>query len=197
MYRNDIIEKRKGDTDIDNLVNILNTYSFIAIPISLTVSIIIALLGVIPSVFVTGANIIFFGPINGFLISLFGEVIGGVITFYLYRFGFKKKASSLSKYKMIENIINSKGKKAAFLIFEARLLPFIPSGFVTLGAAISEITILPYFIATFFGKIPSIALEAIVSYDLININDNFIRLIITILSIILIYITLKKKKNIS
>ncbi|MGL4991850.1 MAG: TVP38/TMEM64 family protein [Sarcina sp.] len=182
---------------MENLVNILNTYSFISIPISLGISIIIALLGVIPSVFVTGANIIFFGPINGFLISLLGEVIGGIITFYLYRLGFKKKASSLSKYKMIENIINSKGKKAAFLIFEARLLPFIPSGFVTLGAAISEVTIFPYFIATLLGKIPSIALEAIVSYDLININDNFIRLIITILSIVLIYITLKKKKNIN
>ncbi|MGL4452012.1 MAG: TVP38/TMEM64 family protein [Sarcina sp.] len=179
---------------IDGFVEILNNYAYLAIPISLLVSIIIALLGVVPSFFVTGANIIFFGPVKGFLISLLGEVIGAIITFYLYRFGFKKKAEGLSKYKMIDNIIHSKGKKATMLIFEARLLPFIPSGFVTLAAAISEVTVIPYTVATIFGKIPSIGLEAIVSYDLININDNFIRLFITLSAIILILVTMKKKR---
>ena len=180
---------------IDGFVEILNNYVYLAIPISLFVSIIIALLGVVPSIFVTGANIVFFGPIEGFLISLLGEVIGGIITFYLYRFGFKKKVEGLAKYKMIENIIHSKGKKAGMLIFEARLLPFIPSGFVTLAAAISDVHIVPYTIATVLGKIPSIGLEAIVSYDLININDNYIRLFIVLFAIVLIWLTIKKKNK--
>lgn len=179
---------------VESFVDILNNYAYIAVPISILVSIIIALLGVIPSFFVTAANIVFFGPINGFVISLIGEIIGGVISFYLYRYGFKKKANDFSKYKLVRSIINSKGKKAAFLIFEARLLPFIPSGFVTLASAISGITILPYLIATSLGKIPSIALEAMVSYDILNINDNYIRLVITILAIILIIVTMKKLK---
>lgn len=179
---------------VDGFVEILNNYAYLAIPLSLLVSIVIALLGVVPSFFVTGANIVFFGPVKGFLISLLGEVIGGVITFYLYRMGFKSKAEGLSKYKMIDSIIHSKGKKAAMLIFEARLLPFVPSGFVTLAAAISEVTIIPYTVATILGKIPSIALEAVVSYDLININDNFIRLFITLAAIVLIWITMKKRK---
>lgn len=179
---------------VDGFVEILNNYAYLAIPISLFVSIIIALLGVVPSFFVTGANIVFFGPVKGFLISLLGEVIGGVITFYLYRFGFKKKVQGLSRYKMVDNIIHSDGKRAAMLIFEARLLPFVPSGFVTLAAAISKVTVIPYTIATILGKIPSIGLEAIVSYDLININDNFIRLFITLLAIILIWVTMRTKK---
>lgn len=179
---------------VDGFVEILNNYAYLAIPISLFVSIIIALLGVVPSFFVTGANIVFFGPVKGFLISLLGEVIGGFITFYLYRFGFKKKVQGLSRYKMVDNIIHSDGKRAAMLIFEARLLPFVPSGFVTLAAAISKVTVIPYTIATILGKIPSIGLEAIVSYDLININDNFIRLFITLLAIILIWITMRTKK---
>lgn len=179
---------------VDSFVNILNSYAYIAIPLSILVSIIVAILGVIPSFFVTGANVIFFGPVNGFLISLVGEIIGGVVSFYLYRFGFKKKAQGLSKYKLIKKIMDSKGKEAGLFIFEARLLPIIPSGFVTLAAAISEVSIVPYLIATSFGKIPSTALEAMVSYDFININDNYIRLIITILAIILIAITLRKSK---
>ena len=65
----------KEEKNINSLINIFNQYSELAIFISLFISVIIALLGIVPSVFVTGANIVFFGPINGFLISLLGEII--------------------------------------------------------------------------------------------------------------------------
>ena len=64
---------------IDSVVELFNQYNNMAIAISLLISVAIALSGVIPSVFVTGANILFFGPINGFLISLLGESIGGYL----------------------------------------------------------------------------------------------------------------------
>jgi len=83
-------------SNIEIILNIFREYSILSIPISLLLSIIIALIGVIPSVFVTGANIIFFGPVTGFLISLFVETIGAYITFIVYRKGFKKGAESLT-----------------------------------------------------------------------------------------------------
>lgn len=182
--------------NIENIVDIFREYTMLSVPISLVLSVIVALLGVIPSVFMTGANIIFFGPIVGFFISLIGETIGAYITFIIYRKGFKKGAENLSKYRLVKNIIESSGNKTALLIFEARLVPFIPSGFITLAASISNINITLFIIATLLGKIPSIALEALVSYDLINIQENFIRLIITIISLILIFITIKRRYNI-
>lgn len=178
------------------LINLMSTYKEFAILISLAVSILIALLGVLPSIFVTAANVIFFGPFYGFLISLMGEVVGGTITFYLYRFGFKRKADSLGeKYSLLKNLSNSKGFKAGVLITQGRLIPFIPSGFVTLAAAISEVDVITFTIATFLGKIPSIALEALVSYDFINIHQNFIRLAITVVALIIVFITLHFKKS--
>lgn len=179
--------------NLENIINLFQEYSTMAIPISLIISIIIALLGIVPSIFVTGANIIFFGPILGFLISLLGETIGGYITFIVYRLGFKKSVENVkNKHKLLKSIVEGKGKKVGFLIFEGRLIPFIPSGFVTLAAALSNVNGLTFNIATFLGKIPSIALEALVSYDLINIEENYIRLGITLLAIALLYITLKK-----
>lgn len=179
--------------NLDSIVNLFQQYSNISIPISLFISIIIALLGIVPSVFVTGANIIFFGPILGFIISLLGETIGGYITFIVYRLGFKKSVENIkSKHKLLRAIVESEGNGIGFLIFEGRLIPFIPSGFVTLAASLSNVNGLTFNIATFLGKIPSIALEALVSYDLINIEENYIRLVITILAIVLLYITLKK-----
>lgn len=182
--------------NMESIIQIFNQYSDIAAIISVLISIAISLLGVVPSIFVTGANIIFFGPFLGFLISLVGESIGAYITLKLYRFGLKFKIKYMrGKYHILDKLINSSGKKTALLILEGRLIPFIPSGFVTFAASLTNVSGLAFTIATTIGKIPSILLEALVSYDIINIKQNYIRLVITVLAIIFIIITLKSKKG--
>ncbi len=181
--------------NLSYIVDLFQQYNMYSIPISLIISIIIALLGVIPSIFITGANIVFFGPFWGFMISLLGEVIGGYITFIVYRLGFKKGVESIKdKHKLLKAISEGQGKKVGLLIFEGRLIPFIPSGFVTLAAAISNVNGSVFNLASFLGKIPSIALEALISYDLINIQQNYIRLGFTIIGIALLYFTVKSSK---
>lgn len=179
----------------NEIIDIFNNYSHLAIPISLLISIAISLAGVLPSIFVTGANIIFFGPIKGFMISLLGETLGAYITFTLYRYGFKKKFDKFaSKYEFYEKLVNSNDKYAGILIVQGRILPFIPSGIVTLAASLSNVKSSVFTIATFIGKAPSIALEALVSYDIINFNTNWIRLVATICALIVIKIVLSKSK---
>lgn len=178
---------------VDGIIQIFNEFREGAFALSLAISIIVSLLGVVPSIFITGANIVFFGPLGGFLISLLGETIGGYITFKVYRMGLKKGIESIGrKYKLINKLSKGEGKEAGILIFEGRLLPFIPSGFITLAASVSNVNGLIFTLATFVGKIPSIAIEALISYDLINISENYIRLIITIIAIAIIIITTKK-----
>ncbi|HAT4364414.1 TPA: VTT domain-containing protein [Clostridium perfringens] len=156
------------------------------------ISVIIALLGIVPSVFVTGANIVFFGPINGFLISLLGEVIGGWISFKVYRKGIKRFAENIEgKYELIDKIVKSEGRSVGILIFEGRLIPFIPSGLVTLAAAMSKVNSLIFIIATFLGKIPSILLEVLASYGVILAYQKNIKLFIGIFSLILLFLTVK------
>ncbi|EGW36594.1 lipase/acylhydrolase family protein [Desulfosporosinus sp. OT] len=96
------------------------------------------------------------------------------------------------KYNMLDRIVSAKGFEITVLLFQARLLPFIPSGFVTLAGAISNITMLHFLIATALGKLPSIALEALVSFDVININTNWIRLTITIFAVGSMFFLLRK-----
>lgn len=184
----------------ENVIELFNQYKEYALLLSLFISIVIALCGVLPSVFVTGANIIFFGPFWGFTISLLGETIGGWITFKVYRLGLKSASEKIKgRYNLIDKILESNGPKAGVFIFEGRLIPFIPSGFVTLAASISNVNDKIFLLATFLGKIPSIALETMVSYDLINIQENYLRLGLTILALILAVvfqkIFMKSKKN--
>ena len=181
--------------NVDSMIAILNEYSNIAFIISICISIIIALAGILPSVFVTCANIIFFGPIKGFIISIAGETIGAYITFKIYRMGIKKTASGfVEKYSILKNMQKSSSIKSGILIFEGRLMPFIPSGFVTLAAAFSSVNDFIFIVSTLLGKMPSIFMEALISYDFINIKENYIRLFLSIFVIILLYITVKKSK---
>lgn len=181
--------------NINDMLEILTNNSSLAIPISLLINIIIALAGILPSVFITGANIVFFGPAKGFLISLLGETIGAYITFTLYRAGFKRKIVKLiDKHKLLSQIINSDGKKAGLLILQGRVIPFIPSGIVTLSASTSNVNGTIFTLATLIGKAPSIALEALVSHDIINIYDNWIRLAITVVVLMFVKFTIREEK---
>lgn len=181
---------------MDSVVKLLNDYSQYALIISILISIVIAILGLVPSVFVTGANLIFFGPFLGFIVSLVGETIGNYISFKLYKKGFKKSIEKrFSNYKILENISESDGNKAAFLIFQARVVPFIPSGIVTLAASLSNIDDFRYVLATCIGKIPSIGLEMLVSYGILTSGEKYIQIIIGIVAIYLIYKTFKKEKK--
>ncbi|MDO5516349.1 MAG: VTT domain-containing protein [Clostridium sp.] len=182
--------------DIESIINIFEQYRSMAAVISILISIVISLAGILPSIFVTGANIIFFGPVYGFIISLMGETIGGYITFRLYRLGLKSRAESFKgKYKLLDEIVDSRGRRACMLIAEGRLIPFIPSGFVTLAASLSSVNGAGFTLSTLIGKIPSILLESLVSYDVINIQENYIRLGFTVVGLLLVMITIKKKQN--
>lgn len=184
--------------NVNDVLEILKNNSAMSIPISLLISIGISLVGILPSVFITGANIIFFGPVNGFLISLLGETIGAYITFIVYRLGFKKKIEKFTgKHRLISKIVESDGKNAGLLIFQGRIIPFIPSGVVTLAASISSVNSVIFTVATLIGKVPSIALESLISYDIINIHNNWIRLVITFIGLIFVKFTIAKKKMIN
>ncbi|MFL0166214.1 hypothetical protein [Candidatus Clostridium helianthi] len=75
------------------------------------------------------------------------------------------------------------------------LVGILPSGIITLAASISNVDSTIFTVATLIGKVPSIALEALVSYDIINIYDNWIRLVITVIGLIFVKFTITKKKD--
>lgn len=101
----------------------------------------------------------------------------------------------IDKHILLSKIVNSDGKKAGLLICQGRIIPFIPSGVITLAASISNVDGIIFTVATLIGKAPSIALKALVSYDSINIYNNWIRLTITIIGLIFISLTFRKKEK--
>ncbi|OLY90869.1 Uncharacterized membrane protein YdjX, TVP38/TMEM64 family, SNARE-associated domain [Cnuella takakiae] len=132
-----------------------------ALFISLLVNVAIAVIGILPSVFITAANILFFGFWPGTFISFLGEALGAAVSFWLYRKGFKKGADKqLQRFPKAQRLVQAKGREAFLLIFSLRLLPFVPSGLVTFAAAVGVVPALLFVLASSLGKIPALLIEA-------------------------------------
>ena len=179
---------------VDSLLQLFKEHQNLAIVISICISIIIAVMGVVPSVFVTAANILFFGFWNGMFISFLGEAIGAGIAFLLYRKGFKKTVEKkLDKYPKVQRLINAENKEAFYLVLALRLIPFVPSGLITFAAAVGRISFPVYILASSLGKLPALFIEAYA----VNAVTNFGwqgKLILVVAAVILLYWVITKKK---
>jgi uncharacterized membrane protein YdjX (TVP38/TMEM64 family) len=178
----------------DDLLTIFETHPDSAIAVSLLVNIVVAVLGLIPSVFITAANIIFFGTWKGCLISLAGETSGAIISFFLYRYSFRRAScKSLVNHPKLFKLVNATGVDAFISIVAMRLIPFVPSGLVTFAAAIGKVAPLVFMVASTIGKIPSLAIE---TYSVLQVTMlNWQGKVILILSAVGLLIWLARKKS--
>ncbi|MGG3800970.1 TVP38/TMEM64 family protein [Metabacillus fastidiosus] len=143
------------------IISLLHTYESFAYLLSILISILVSILGIVPSVFVTAANLIVFGFAGGTIISFIGEAAGAVVSFLLYRKGFSQlSATKFFSNPKLSRLLNAEGKEAFILIAALRLMPFVPSGAVTFIAAIGKTSLLTFLIASTLGKIPALFLEA-------------------------------------
>jgi uncharacterized membrane protein YdjX (TVP38/TMEM64 family) len=176
----------------ETLLNFFHDYPNLALISSLVISLLIAVVGVLPSFFVTAANILFFGFWQGIAISFAGEALGAVVAFYLYRKGFKKGASNqLAKHKNISALVNAEDKKAFWLILSLRLIPFVPSGLVTFGAAIGRVSTIMFLIASSIGKLPALLLEGYAVYQVTEFNWQG-KAILTAVAIAILFFVIKQ-----
>ena len=141
----------------------------IAVLISVLVNIVISIVGVIPSAFLTAINVTVFGFWGGFSVSLIGEIAGSLVAFWLYRKGFRKFVNNRSKHTpRMKKLLDASTREAIWLVIGLRLMPFIPSGLVTLYAAVSKMRFGSFVAASSIGKVPALLLEVSATYAVVK-----------------------------
>ncbi|MFX3623660.1 MAG: TVP38/TMEM64 family protein [Ectobacillus sp.] len=174
---------------------VLESYGAWAAPFSIMLNILISIFGFIPSVFLTAANIKLFGLFYGTVISIAGEAIGAVVAFFLYRRGFQNMfEKKTTNHPGIRKLLYIEGKEAFWLILSLRLLPFVPSGAVTLFAALGKVSALQFAIASTLGKIPALLLEAYSAYQIVN-ETNQAKWILGAIALLLLFHIWRKYRN--
>jgi len=174
------------------VLHLFEQYPETAVAISLFLSILVAVAGVVPSFFITAANILFFGFWPGTVISFLGEALGAVLAFLLYRKGFKKNTNHrLQKFPGVQRLIKAEGRQAFLLILSLRLLPFVPSGLVTFAASIGSVSALHFLAASSIGKIPALFIEAYSVYQVAQFNWQG-KVILFLAALFIFYLVAKK-----
>ena len=178
----------------DEVIGLFNLYPHYALLLSITLNILLAILGVIPSVFLTAANILFFGFWQGTLVSFAGESLGAFIAFLLYRLGFKKKLENrIKKHLRLAKLLEAEGAEAFKVIILLRLIPFIPAGVITFTAAVGRVKSSTFFIASSLGKIPALFIEAYAAYQVVAFGWQG-KIIFMFVGVYLLFVVVKKWK---
>ncbi|AST07086.1 hypothetical protein AF2641_09510 [Anoxybacillus flavithermus] len=176
----------------EKLITLFHTYESVAYLISIAINIVISILGVVPSVFLTAANLVVFGFWKGTFLSFVGEAVGAIVSFLLYRKGFRKLSKTKwFSYPKVKRLLEAKGVEAFSLVLSLRLLPFVPSGLVTFVAAIGRMSLLLFTVASSLGKLPALLLEAYSVYQVMNWTWQG-KVISTVFAVFLFLFTWKK-----
>jgi uncharacterized membrane protein YdjX (TVP38/TMEM64 family) len=178
----------------EQLLQFFRDHPDTAVAATLLASIIVAILGVVPSFFITAANIIFFGFWKGTAISFGGEAAGAVISFLLYRYGFRASVSSqLSKFPRAKKLVDAEGSKAFLMIVSLRLLPFVPSGLVTFAAAVGRTSLLLFTVASSLGKIPALLMEAGSVYGVMSMGWKG-KILLCVAALVIVVLAFRKRQ---
>ena len=174
------------------VIDLFLQYPQAAFLTSMILSIGIAVLGLVPSFFITAANILFFGFWKGVLISFAGQAAGAIVAFLLYRKGFKKATVvSLARFPRAKRLLEAGNKEAFMLVLSLRLLPFVPSGLITFAAAIGKISAGSFVLASSLGKIPALLLEGYSVYEVTKFGWQG-KILLALLGITLAWISWKR-----
>lgn len=163
-------------------------YPHTAVLSGFILAVFVALIGLIPSPFITAANVVFFGFWPGIAITFAGETVGAAIAFYLYRKGFKSSVRhKLEKYPPAERLLNANNRKAFWIIFSFRLIPVLPSGIVTFTSAMSRSSLLTFVAAGSLGKLPSLLFEGYAALQVTELTWQG-KVIITVVGLLFLYL---------
>lgn len=166
--------------------------------ISILLNIVVAITGVLPSAFITIGTVGVLGLYYGLIVLIIGEAMGAVISFILYRKGVNK-LSAHSKFmnnKFLQRLKDTGGGEAFLLVILLRLLPFVPSGLVTLTASFSKMSLQAFAVASTIGKIPALFIEAYTVYYVLRIKEEWtIVVVISAIILVCLYKILYKKEH--
>lgn len=165
--------------------------------ISILLNVMVSISGILPSAFLTAVNISIFDFKIGLTLSIIGEAIGAIVSFILYRKGLGK----LSKHVHMNNkwllrLQHTHGLEAVILILILRILPFVPSGIVTLIASYSKMSIYVFGLASTIGKVPSLVIEAYIVDRALDLNKEWqLVTFLVLIFIFIVYVFRNKRKK--
>ncbi|MBJ9993531.1 hypothetical protein [Paenibacillus sp. S28] len=92
-------------------------------------------------------------------------------------------------------IISILGVIPSIFLSGVNVILIVPSGLVTFLAAATSVPFYIFCIASLIGKMPSVAIETLIAHDILFWGNNKIRLVVSALLILLLFLLLKRPQS--
>ena len=141
-----------------------------------------------PAMIFSSACTLIFGIVPGILLAWTAETVGAGISFLFFRTFLRNSAEELIKKNKKLAEWDEKSRTNGFrVMLIARIIPYFPAAALNAFGALSKMSFRDYMLASFIGKFPATAIEALIGHDTVTIQQNPMRLGIVIGISILLY----------
>lgn len=171
-----------------SLLKVLHEYESLGIVFGFLLPFFDSFLPIFPFVFVIAVNVKAFGFWPGFIASWTGSVLGTLLLFYILRkVGRNTITNFLYRPGKKHPVMNWIGKAGFGPIFIILCLPFTPSFFVNIFAAVSRVRASVYIPAVIFGKFVMVLSVATIGKDIGDFRHHPSKTIILVVLMIVLW----------
>ncbi|WP_342527926.1 VTT domain-containing protein [Chryseomicrobium sp. FSL W7-1435] len=148
-------------------------------------------LTIFPLLLVISMNVLVYGLTIGFLWSWFASVVSSAVVFYAVRY----LVDDLVVRKIPKSVTRSIEANSFLYVFQARIIPFIPTSLVNLAAGLSHVRFLPFITATALGNFIFFFLLALVSEGILEASTEQFSLFGVAITAFIIYLLYSWQKR--
>jgi len=182
-------------SSVEGLVAYAKSFGHIMPLAVFIITVIQAIVPVIPFVILCSADGILFGLTNGILLTWVGTLAGASIMFFAARkMGYAWAAEKHSNKKLKE-IDQLQGFRGFWIILALRLLPYFPAPIINISAGVSRINYLWFLLASAVGKLPFIIGYTLLGYTLIHSKNYTLGAALMAALIIIPYLVMRRKRK--
>lgn len=148
-----------------------------------------SILPVLPLVVFITINFLVFGNLIGFIISWIFTVLGCVMSYMIFKYGFGNKFERLTEDKVLLKKYNDLFKSASLLTLTLIIaMPFTPAFAVNIAAGLTKVDFKKYLVAIIIGKIALVYFWGFVGSSVVESIKNPIILIKIIVIMLITYL---------
>lgn len=142
-----------------------------------------------PAMIFSTACTLIFGIVPGIMLAWVAETVGAGISFIFFRTFLRDTAEKLIAGNKRIREWDEKSRVQGFrVMLIARVIPYFPAAALNAFGALSRMSFRDYILASFIGKFPATAIEALIGHDTVTIHQNPMRLGVVIAISILLYV---------
>lgn len=182
-------------TTVEGLVSYARSFGPIMPLAVFFVTVVQAIVPIIPFIILCSANTLLFGLTEGTLLTWAATLVGATITFYAARsMGYEWATKKYNKINT-EMIDKLDGYKGFLMILTLRLLPYIPAPLINISAGVSGIRYFWFLLASAIGKLPFILGYGILGYSLTQSKNYTLGLALMAGLLVIPYLIARYKKK--